>query len=1369
MTAFPIIAFMMMMQATNPMTPERMSPTEITLPRNPERPTRAQTCDEAQARLAEAERGSSLLSKKKNQQVLRQAKAQAGAGTVYTLRAGQTAQATLSTVGDADWYRVNLVAGQTYTAAMIREGATVEGVSDTYLTVRNANGTVIAANDDGGPGSSSLVTFTATTSGTYYLDASAFSPADVGEYGLSLTAGRDASYDVQMAAGALLRPELSWSSAPGTGVNVTWSVSTSNAGQTDASGSPTQFIEPSAVQISAVSSCLAQFASVCNVTFTRLNPGGTSNQGTIRVNAYDSGTDGAGAYATFPGTTAPSDVAGDISLNNDSVSPTSISRGDYSYFAVMHELGHAMGLDHPGDYNAAPGVDITYAGSAQFIQDSQQYTVMSYFNASATHANVDGYPDGLLLFDIYALQQLYGVDTTTRTGNTTYGFHSNAGGMFDFTKNDDPFFAIWDAGGKDTLDFSGFNRTQRIDLGDGQFSSVGGFSNNISIAYGAVIENAIGGSGNDVIKGNAANNVLDGRNGADKLFGGAGNDTYVLAASNDSVSDSSGVDLITSTVTRSLGNYKAIENLTLLGSGNINGTGNALNNKLIGNGGANTLSGSAGNDVLAGGAGNDKLIGGAGDDVFLFNRLANAKTNVDTITDFQVGHDIIQLDDAVFKAFGHRGDISSDWFLRSTGTAARDANDFLIYETDTGNLYYDSNGNRAGGSVLVAQLDDHLSLTFRDFLIGFGENVVPRNDDGSVQYDISSIFAGGLNFGGQNYTSIYVNTNGSISFANGISQYTPTGITAGSTPMIAPFWADVDTRTDGAPDSSPIYVDLDDVNKVMTITWSQVGYFSTHADVTNSFQLQLYDRGNGNFDVVFRYQDINWTTGDASGGSGGLGGQPGRAGFTQGNGSAYFELPQAGDQSALLNLESTAGNTGVPGLWSFAIRNGNFEGDITFASGSFSDPGLFGVVADFAGQIGAIDPHGDVWINESNSVQQQAAYGNTGWQTYLHELGHALGLHHPNEAPLSSEPRNNNQWTVMSYNPHPGQANVPDPYAAYPLTPMVLDIQAIQALYGANMSTYAGDTSYISGVGAQFALQNGGTIDGRAAIFTIWDAGGVDVINASNQTSAVSIDLNPGAYSQIGSIAANIGLAAAVVRDGVVVNYIENAIGGRGDDRLVGNAGNNILDGGAGRDVLKGGAGDDTYVLSNGQDVVADSSGTDTITSTITRSLASATAIENLVLLTSSNLNGTGNRLNNTITGNDGKNILDGAAGNDTLIGGKGNDILIGGAGRDYFVFDSLLNARTNADTVRDFSVRDDTIELDNAIFRAFGSNGFVANSMFVQNTTGTARDSNDHLIYETDTGNLYYDSNGSRAGGSVLFAHLEDNLSLTFRDFLIV
>ncbi|MGO4839775.1 M10 family metallopeptidase C-terminal domain-containing protein, partial [Rhizobiaceae sp. 2RAB30] len=174
-----------------------------------------------------------------------------------------------------------------------------------------------------------------------------------------------------------------------------------------------------------------------------------------------------------------------------------------------------------------------------YTQDTLQWTIMSYWAAGADGTTVDRTGNGVtpdangdginaatpLLHDILAIQAKYGADMTTRTGNDTYGFNMRLSGpfrpVFDFTSafNPNPVIAIWDAGGIDTLDVSGYSQNQRIDLAPGAISDVGALTLNVAIAYGTTIENAIGGSGNDRIKGNGANNTLIGGLGRDVLEG----------------------------------------------------------------------------------------------------------------------------------------------------------------------------------------------------------------------------------------------------------------------------------------------------------------------------------------------------------------------------------------------------------------------------------------------------------------------------------------------------------------------------------------------------------------------------------------------------------------------------------------------------------------------------------------------------------------------------------------------------------------------------------------------------------------------------------------------------------------------------------
>ncbi len=444
--------------------------------------------------------------------------------------------------------------------------------------------------------------------------------------------------------------------------------------------------------------------------------------GSAQITFDDTGSYEAWSSSTTSGNTI---ISSEVNISTDWINYYGLTKDTYSMQTYIHEIGHALGLGHAGPYNG----NATYGVDNAYLNDSWQATIMSYFSQD-DNTYVDASFAWIItpmIADVLAIRDLYGT-TAINSGNTTYSYSSFAGG--------DPIAAtIVDTGGVDTIDFSWVSVAQLIDLNPETYSDVAGLVGNLGIARGTVIENAIGGSGSDRIYGNAAANVLTGgagndilygRGGKDTLNGGAGNDIYIMSDTGDRIVDASGVDKINASVSISLGSYTAVENLVLTGSGNINGLGNGLANVLTGNGGNNVLNGAGGKDTISGGAGadrlygglgNDKLTGGTGADAFVFNTTLNSSSNVDTVTDFSVADDTIWLENAVFKTLTKTGALASSAFFASTAGVAHDSNDRIIYETDTGNLYYDSNGNAAGGQVLFAHLKAGLALTYQDFHI----------------------------------------------------------------------------------------------------------------------------------------------------------------------------------------------------------------------------------------------------------------------------------------------------------------------------------------------------------------------------------------------------------------------------------------------------------------------------------------------------------------------------------------------------------------------------------------------------------------------------------------------------------------------------
>lgn len=160
-----------------------------------------------------------------------------------------------------------------------------------------------------------------------------------------------------------------------------------------------------------------------------------------------------------------------------------------------------------------------------------------------------------------------------------------------------------------------------------------------------------------------------------------------------------------------------VEDLLLTGTLAINGFGNDLNNMLAGNIGANLLSGGGGNDRLNGNLGSDTLIGGSGNDVFVFDSALNATTNRDTITDFTLGLDTIELNKSVFTALPGEGSLLSQYFNASASGAAADDNDYILYNTTSGSLFYDADGNGQGVAIEFATLTNTPTISAKDFLL----------------------------------------------------------------------------------------------------------------------------------------------------------------------------------------------------------------------------------------------------------------------------------------------------------------------------------------------------------------------------------------------------------------------------------------------------------------------------------------------------------------------------------------------------------------------------------------------------------------------------------------------------------------------------
>lgn len=476
--------------------------------------------------------------------------------------------------------------------------------------------------------------------------------------------GKD-SYTISEAGNSLIDGP-SWVRY-GPGATVTYAYrANAPAKMPDDTGGFTRF---SSTQIAQTELALQAWADVANIRFVRSGSGSGgefaySDSATILFGNYSTGAEGASAFAYLPGNSLVASASGDVWINSTLSYNQSPSVGNYGGQVLIHEIGHAIGLSHPSAYDASDNVKPTYASSATYYEDSRQYTVMSYFSESNTGANFGGrYSAAPLLDDIAAAQLEYGVNTSTRTGDTIYGFGSTAGRpWYEATSSASRvIMAVWDAGGTDTLNFSGFTQNQLIDLRSGFFSNVGGLTGNVTIAQGAIIENATGGSGSDVINGNDFANRIFGQSGNDTLTGGGGQDYLRGEAGADSLFGGADFDDLHGNMGADTVFGGEGDDWVVGGQDQDLLQGDGGRDIMVGNLGADTLYGGddddrlhggqendllfgdAGNDFLTGDRGSDTISGGGGADLF----YVPAGTGLDRITDFSYGEgDRVRIDGA---------------------------------------------------------------------------------------------------------------------------------------------------------------------------------------------------------------------------------------------------------------------------------------------------------------------------------------------------------------------------------------------------------------------------------------------------------------------------------------------------------------------------------------------------------------------------------------------------------------------------------------------------------------------------------------------------------------------------------------------------
>lgn len=945
--------------------------------------------------------------------------------------------------------------------------------------------------------------------------------------------------------------------------------------------------------------------------------------------------------------------------------------------------------------------------------------------------------------------------------------------------------------------------TSEIDLIQSSVTySLGTNQENLTLTGKSSI-NGTGNALNNTIKGNEANNILDGGLGDDTLTGGLGNDTYKVNSAGDQVVESSTlskeIDEVISSVTFTLGSN--IENLTLTGTSAINGTGNSLDNIIIGNSANNTLNGALGNDYINGMGGLDTLYINAGTstqvsyayDATTGYIIASGTTDgsawqytLVNVEQVQVGSTVTSLTTLFPAAFSRAAivliSLSSDQNTLSSGetatitfTLSASSSDFTLSDitvsggtlgslsgsgTSYSAIFTPSSNSTTNGVVSVSSNKfSNASGTFN--LDGADANNTVTLAVDTVAPTISSISPANT------ATSVATNANIVFTFSEAIQFGTGNIVLKSGATTIATY--DVEspglnlslsgsslTLNPGASlDTATTYTIEFDSGAIEDSAGNSYTQSTTYAFTTSSVNTVLGTVAKDSLIGTIGDDQLTGLGGDDI-----LDGLTGADTMAGGMGNDLYVVDDTND---VVTEGAGAGTDWVKSSISYTLGN-NIE-NLLLTDGSSN-----GGTDDLNGSGNALaniitGNAGDNQLDGGAGVDR--LIGGSGNDTYTVDLTSSGRL----------------QDTIVETNDTSNQDTLI-------LRGTLSTSKRISIVLATNLENLDGSATgsslfNLTGNAAANTLTGNSAanvLDGKSGADVMIGGAGDDTYIVDNLNDTVTESASQGTdlvRVAIGQSNGSYALATNV-ENGILINTVAFSLEGNGlDNTLTGNAaantlsggaGNDVLDGAKGADTLEGGAGDDVYYVDSASDVVneVNGSGTDTVMSVVTYTLnrTESAGVENLTLTGSRKINATGNALDNLLLGNRGANTLD---------GGLGDDTLTGGAGKDVFLFNATDYASAT-DTLTDFVSGTDKIMFNATIFtslqtdKAITSKGVALSISDFVSATNIVSSSNTgaHLLYDSDSGRLFYDADGAGADSGVQIALLGNLAVLTTSDFVV-